>query len=46
MALAEGLAGAVAQRRGTVADAAELTEQIMPFLVVDDAPPVTRRPRP
>jgi DNA-binding MurR/RpiR family transcriptional regulator len=46
MALAEGLAGAVAQRRGTVADAAELTEQIMPFLVVDDAPPVARRPRP
>ncbi|HEY9344844.1 MAG TPA: MurR/RpiR family transcriptional regulator [Inquilinus sp.] len=44
MALAEGLAGAVAQRRGTIADAAELTEQIMPFLLVDDAP--VRRPRP
>jgi DNA-binding MurR/RpiR family transcriptional regulator len=44
MALAEGLAGAVAQRRGTIADAAELTEQIMPFLLVDDAP--ARRPRP
>jgi DNA-binding MurR/RpiR family transcriptional regulator len=39
MALAEGLAGAVARRRGTVADAAELTEQIMPFLVVDDVQP-------
>lgn len=44
MALAEGLAGAVAQRRGTIADAAELTEQIMPFLLVDDAP--ARRARP
>jgi DNA-binding MurR/RpiR family transcriptional regulator len=44
MALAEALAGAVAQRRGTIADAAELTEQIMPFLLVDDAP--ARRPRP
>ncbi|WP_179221973.1 MurR/RpiR family transcriptional regulator [Inquilinus limosus] len=44
MALAEALAGAVARRRGTISDAAELTEQIMPFLLVDDAP--ARRPRP
>lgn len=45
LALAEGLAAAVAQRRGTVAAAAELTEQIMPFLLVDDAPSAPRRSR-
>ncbi|MGK9166977.1 MurR/RpiR family transcriptional regulator [Inquilinus limosus] len=46
MAVAEALAGAIARRRGTVAGAAELIEEIRPYLLVEDAPAVVRRPRP
>lgn len=46
LAVAEALAGAIARRRGTVAGAAELIEEIRPYLLVEDAPTAIRRPRP
>ncbi|MFE0758718.1 MurR/RpiR family transcriptional regulator [Inquilinus sp. NPDC058860] len=46
LAMAEALAGAIARRRGTVAGAAELIEEIRPYLLVEDAPTTVRRPRP